>query len=88
MTTRKKPASTESGTTIEVKIGVQFSQRELVVETLLSAEQIREELAAASSESRAFSLTDSKGRVIVVPHDKIAYLEIGEPLARTVGFHA
>jgi hypothetical protein len=31
-------------------------------------------------------LTDSKGRAVVVPADKIAYVEVGSPTASAVGF--
>ncbi|MGH8938983.1 MAG: DUF3107 domain-containing protein, partial [Actinomycetes bacterium] len=44
--------------------------------------------AALSGSMPILSLDDEKGRRIVVPSDKLAYVEIGEPESRRVGFGA
>ena len=44
--------------------------------------------AALTGESRILALTDQGGRRVVVPSDKLAYVEIGEPETRRVGFGA
>jgi hypothetical protein len=71
---------------VEVKIGMQSVPRELVVETKSTFEEVQEALAAAVAEGGVFMLGDDKRGRILVPADKIAYLEIsgGEP--RRVGF--
>lgn len=71
---------------MEVKIGVQHAPRELVVETDASPEDIEAQLAEAVSSSSLFRFTDTRGRTIAVPGDKIAYVEIGRGVAGTVGF--
>ncbi|MDP9182962.1 MAG: DUF3107 domain-containing protein [Actinomycetota bacterium] len=74
---------------MEVKIGVQFATRELVLESAQSADEV----AAAVAESlRAdlgvLTLVDEHGKRILVPADKLAYVEIGETEQRRVGFGA
>ena len=72
---------------MEVKIGVKGAPRELVVETDLSAEQIAAAVTASlSSDDGLFTLADSRGRQVLVPADKLAYVEIGESETRKVGF--
>ncbi len=72
---------------MEVKIGVQFAARELTLEsTQTPAEVERAVTEALSGDSRVLSLVDDKGRRIVVPADKLAYVEIAESELRRVGF--
>jgi hypothetical protein len=71
---------------VEVKIGVLYAPRELLVETDISPEDIEKSLAKSIVEGGVFSLVDAKGSRVVVPVDKLAYLEIAEPDDRKVGF--
>ena len=71
---------------MEVKIGVQNAQRELVVDTDSTPEDVEKRLADAIAGSGVLRLSDVKGRTVVVPADKIAYLELGSPTSSTVGF--
>ena len=74
---------------MEVKIGVQQAQRELVVEVNETAEAVEQLVAdALASESGMLALTDTKGRRVVVPGAKVAYVEIGTGVAGTVGFRS
>lgn len=74
---------------MEVKIGVQHAARELVIDSPQTADEITEAVSAAlTGERRILSLTDESGRRVVVPADKLAYVEIGEPETRRVGFGA
>ncbi len=73
---------------MEVKIGVQHSPRELVVDTDESGEAIEKLVADAVSGEGVLVLTDSKGRKVIVPATKIAYVEIGGGVAGTVGFRS
>jgi hypothetical protein len=72
---------------MEVKIGVQNANRELVLDTDQDGDAVEKAITAAL-ESGVFSLTDSKGRRVVVPADKLAYVEIGSPSAGQVGFRS
>ncbi|MCD6640797.1 MAG: DUF3107 domain-containing protein [Nocardioides sp.] len=71
---------------MEVKIGVQHAQRELTIDTDATAEDISAQLVQALSEEGVLRLTDTKGRQVVVPAAKVAYLEFGSPAVGTVGF--
>ena len=71
---------------MEVKIGIQSIPRELVLETRLSAQEIEESLAAALAEGKLFSLPDDKGGQVLVPADKIGYVEFTDPDQRRIGF--
>lgn len=74
---------------MEVKIGVQHTPREIVLESGLSAEEVESAVAEAlTGKAQLLSLTDEKGRKVLVPTDRIAYVEIGEPSTRRVGFGA
>ena len=71
---------------MEVKIGVQHAQRELVLDTESTPEDIEARLSQALSDGGVLRLADTKGRAVVVPADKIAYVELGSPTSSTVGF--
>lgn len=74
---------------MEVKIGIQSIPRELVVDTDSTAEEIERDLAAALSAPDGhaiFALTMQKGGRVLVPADKIAFVEFGSDQSRRVGF--
>jgi len=72
---------------VEVKIGVQHAPREIVLESGQTAEEIERTVAEAlTGKSRLLSLVDERGRRVVVPADRLAYVDIGEPSGRKVGF--
>lgn len=74
---------------VEIKIGIQHSARELTLETDQTAEELEKAISAAlAGKSTLLTLADEKGRKVIVPADKLAYVEIGEPTARRVGFGA
>jgi hypothetical protein len=74
--------------TVEVKIGVQYAVRELVIETEETPEAIESALAAALSADSLLSLTDIKGKKVFVPAAKISYIELGTTAANVVGFRS
>ena len=74
---------------MEVRIGVQHVARELVIESTQDTDTITTAVSAAlTGESGILSLDDDKGRRVVVPAEKLAYVELGEPGTRRVGFGA
>jgi hypothetical protein len=74
---------------VEVKIGVQFAPRELVVESAQAPAEIAAAVTEAlASETGVLSLIDEKGRQVIVPSSKLAYVEIDESVVRKVGFTA
>lgn len=72
--------------TVEVKIGVQNAARELSVDTDSSSDEVHAALTAALKDSGVLTLTDGKGRTVIVPADKIAYISFAEESGRKVGF--
>lgn len=73
---------------MEVKIGVQHAQRELVLETDESAETIEKLVAEGVAAGTLISLTDVKGRKVFVPAERLAYVEIGASTVGHVGFRS
>lgn len=74
---------------MEVKIGVQFAPRELVLESAQSPAEVERTVAEAlSGRDGVLTLFDEKGRRVIVPIDKLAYVEIAESSPRPVGFTA
>jgi hypothetical protein len=70
---------------MEVKIGVQHALREIVVDVDVTQDEIEAQVAAALG-GGVLALTEAKGRRVVIPGDRIAYVELGNPAAGTVGF--
>jgi hypothetical protein len=74
---------------VEVKIGVQYAARELVLESAQTADQVEKAVAdALKADLGMLALVDEKGRRVLVPADKLAYVEIAESETRRVGFGA
>ena len=73
---------------MEIRIGVQSVPRELVVETDMPADEIERSLSAAleKGEHAVFALPVTKGGRVLIPADKIAYVEFGGTEGRRVGF--
>ena len=71
---------------MEVKIGIQSIPRELVVETKLSSEEVERSLAEAMAGGGLLILPDDKGGKVIVPTDKIGYLEFSGIDERRIGF--
>ena len=74
---------------MEVKIGVQFAARELVLESGQTADEVAKAVGdALKADLGVLELVDEKGRRVLVPADKLAYVEIAESEQRRVGFGA
>jgi outer membrane lipopolysaccharide assembly protein LptE/RlpB len=73
---------------VEIKIGIQNTARELSLESNQSTSEVEAAVAAALKDGGLLVLVDDKDRKVLVPSDKIAYVEIGEPTGRRVGFGA
>lgn len=73
---------------MEVKIGIQNAVRELVVDTNESAEAVEKLVADAVAKEGVLILTDGKGRKVLVPAARLAYVEVGGGVAGQVGFRS
>lgn len=74
---------------MEVKIGIQSIPRELVVDTDATAGEVERDLTAALSApdgTGVLALTTQKGGRVLVPAEKIAFVEFSTDQARKVGF--
>jgi Protein of unknown function (DUF3107) len=74
---------------VEVKIGIQSIPRELLVDTDATAEEVERDLIAAlaATDGKAvLALTTQKGGRVLIPADKIAFIEFSTDQARRVGF--
>jgi len=71
---------------VEVKIGVQDSPREISLDSDDTPEQVTAAVKAAIDAGGLLSLTDDRGRTILVNAAKISYVEIGASSSRRVGF--
>jgi Protein of unknown function (DUF3107) len=72
---------------VEVKIGIPSVPRELRIETSSTQEEVENALkASVAAEAGVLVLTDVNGGKVLVPADKIAYLEFGGNEPRRVGF--
>ncbi|HEX7738423.1 MAG TPA: DUF3107 domain-containing protein [Marmoricola sp.] len=72
---------------MEVKIGVQNAARELSIDVDLDADAV-EAAVAKALEGGVLALSDSKGRRLVVPGDKLAYVDVSTTISGTVGFRS
>jgi hypothetical protein len=73
---------------VEVKIGVENVARELTLETGESAENVEKMVAEAVASASVLTLSDTKGRKVIVPAAKLAYVELGHGVAGQVGFRS
>jgi hypothetical protein len=74
---------------VEVKIGIQSIPRELVVDTDTPVEEIERALSEALSGAAGQSVLGIdmlKGGRLLIPADKIAFIEFSPDQARRVGF--
>ena len=74
---------------MEVKIGVQNANRELVLDSAQSADDVAKAVTAALADGGGvLTFADTKGRTVLVPTAKLAYVEIGSSTASQVGFRS
>jgi Protein of unknown function (DUF3107) len=71
---------------VEVKIGVQHAPRELTLESAQTPAEVEQAVTEAMAKDTVLTLTDEKGRRVIVPVDKVAYVEIAESSNRPFGF--
>lgn len=71
---------------MEIKVGVENTPREVALESEQAPEQVTAAVEAALANGTVLSLTDDRGRTVLIPGSKIAYVEIGAPSSRRVGF--
>ena len=71
---------------MEVRIGVQHSSREITLDSASSPDDIAAAVSKALADGSILSLEDDKGRTVLVPGDRIAYVEVSPAPKGRVGF--
>lgn len=71
---------------MEIRIGVQQAPRELVIESTETAADVATKVAEALAGDGVLTLSDAKGRQVIVPVRALAYVETGDEQQRRVGF--
>jgi hypothetical protein len=71
---------------VEIKIGIQSIPRELEIETPSSPDEIERSLMTALSNGGMFVIRDDKGGKVLIPADKIGYVELNGTEQRRIGF--
>ncbi|MBP7805709.1 MAG: DUF3107 domain-containing protein [Candidatus Planktophila sp.] len=82
MSTKKS----DSANKVQVRITIANVASDLNFESALGASEIQSAVNAALKSGDALVLEDIRGRVLMVPADKIGFVEIGEQTDRRVGF--
>jgi hypothetical protein len=85
-TAAKSTATKKSSSHTEVKIGISESSHELNFICSSTQADVITAVNNAIKGSSVLSLSDIKGREILVPFNKINYVEVGESSERRVGF--
>jgi hypothetical protein len=74
---------------VEIKVGIRQVSKEIVVDSPLTADEVKKELAQAlGNDQGVLALTDTHGRQVLIPGTGIGYVELGTEHARPVGFGA
>ncbi len=72
---------------MEVKIGVLHTAREIVLDSPQTPEEVEQAVAdALKSVDGQLKLTDERGRMVIVPANLVAYVDIAQADVRRVGF--
>lgn len=74
---------------MDVRIGVTYTAKEIELDLGQDAskDDVQKEVETALNKGNVLWLTDRRGRVVGVPADKIAYVEVGaEAGERRIGF--
>lgn len=71
---------------MEIKIGVQDTAREVSLDSNDTSESVLAAVDAALTSGGILTLVDDRGRTVIVPAAKIAYVEIGANTKGRVGF--
>ncbi|MBI1352479.1 MAG: DUF3107 family protein [Actinomycetales bacterium] len=71
---------------MEIKIGVQDTVREVALDSTDSPDDVIAAVEAAIASGGTLKLLDDRGRTVMVPGAKIAYVEVGASAKGRVGF--
>ncbi|NEG54197.1 DUF3107 domain-containing protein [Bifidobacterium platyrrhinorum] len=73
---------------MDIELGIRNVARAVTFSTDDSADAVNDAIAEAVAAGRPISLTDDKGRRIIVPADALGYAIVGSETKHAVGFGA
>ena len=73
---------------MEITIGVKNVAREITLESEQTADAVGELVASALASGGLLTLTDHRGRRVLVPAESLGFVELGQEEQRRVGFGA
>jgi len=72
---------------VDIRIGIANSPREISFESSQTAAEVENLVTTAlDAEQKFIRITDSKGRLYIVPVASFSYLELGSEESRRIGF--
>lgn len=71
---------------MEVRIGIKQVSREVVIQSAQTTDEIQEIVTQALAGDTPLTLSDEKGRRVVVPREAVGFVEIGNEEGGQVGF--
>ena len=71
---------------MDVSVGMTHVQREITLEMSMEAAEIERLVSESIEQSSTLRLQDDRGRVLFVPAERLAYVLVGSPEQRRVGF--
>ncbi len=71
---------------MEIKIGVQDTVREVSLDSNETSEEVIAAVEAALASGGVLKLVDERGRTVIIPGAKLAYVEVGATTKGRVGF--
>lgn len=71
---------------MEIKIGVQHVQREIVIETEESTNDIKAKVSQALQDKSVLELENTKGAITLIPAEQIGYIELDAETKPRIGF--
>lgn len=74
------------GWRVDIKIGIQNVNREIIVESAETADAVEKAFLKAKADDGLLTLLDQRGRRVLIPATSISYVDLGEENARRVGF--
>ncbi len=85
----RRDGRNERQATVDIRIGITNTARELSFESVESADAVKKSVAHALESGAPFvEFVDSKGNAYLVPTAGIAFVEVGTEESRRVGFVA
>ncbi|WP_055426907.1 DUF3107 domain-containing protein [Bifidobacterium aesculapii] len=73
---------------MDIELGIRNVARTVTFSTDDSADQVNDAVVAAVTEGKPITLTDDKGRRIIVPAEALGYAIVGSETKHAVGFGA